>query len=143
MLLLIGGCSPRDARRSLYPSGSENYRLLRDTDLCSELPIFADRDPKSMIGTILDGAKSYRDPRTGLEFRAIRVLTFRGGQRVKQWYPRNTLVGRVFILRNDPTLGNCSYWLEVEQDAAQEFSGAFRRREQLKYSPPLRTGGTQ
>lgn len=113
ILLGSGGCShPADPRHKMYPKGMEHYRLLRDGEFCSELPLFAAPDPKTMLGTVLDGAQHYIDPQTGRQIRAIRLLTVVDGKRVDRWYPRQTLVGSAYVLRQDSHFGSCGYWLD-------------------------------
>jgi hypothetical protein len=115
VLGLIGCNQSVDPRHKMYPKGVQYYRLLKEGDFCSELPLFAQPDPNTMIGTVLDGAQRYVDPRTGRELRAILVLTVVNNKRVDRWYPREKLVGSVYVLRNDPSFGNCGYWLDEEK----------------------------
>jgi hypothetical protein len=113
LVLMVVGCRrAADARASAYPRGAANYRQLNDTDFCSELPLFVRPNPDTMIGTVLDGAEQYIDPKTGQRFRAISVLTVVNGQRVDRWYRREQLVGHVYVLTTDPRLNNCGYWLD-------------------------------
>jgi hypothetical protein len=104
-----------DPRHARFPNGAARYRLLRDADFCGELPLFAKADPKTMIGTVLDGAQHYVDPKTGHEFRAISVLTVVEGRRVDRWYRREKLVGHVYVLENDPRFRSCAYWFDEEK----------------------------
>ena len=114
--LVLGACAgPVDPRSAQFPEGSDNYRLLNDADFCSELPLFEQPDPITMIGTVLEGARYYTKPGTNEHFRAVSVLTLVKGKRVDRWYRRIDLVGRVFVLKNDPRLTNCHYWLEEEK----------------------------
>ncbi len=116
VLLILTACTQvGDPRQSMHPKGVEHYRLLQDSDFCGELPLFAGPDPKTMIGTVLDGAVHYIDPKTGKEFRAISVFTVVNGRRVDRWYRRDKLVGHVYVLKNDPRFGNCGYWLDEEK----------------------------
>ena len=116
LLASLNACSRAgDPRHSNYPEGAEHYRLLEETDFCGELPLFAGTDPKTMIGTVLDGAQRYVDPRSGRELRAIRVLTVMNDRRVDRWYARGKLVGHVYVLRDDPHFTRCGYWLEREE----------------------------
>jgi hypothetical protein len=114
-LVLVAGCVQVDPRSRLYPTGAERYRLLRDGDFCSELALFARPEPASMIGTVLDGASSYTDPRTGSRFRAVSVFTVVKGKRVDRWYRRDALVDNIYVFADDPRLKRCSYWLEREE----------------------------
>ncbi len=115
LILTIAACNGGDPRHSRFPRRAEHYRLLRDTDFCGELPLFAQADPRTMIGTVLDGAQRYIDPQTGREFRAISVLTIVNSKRVDRWYRRERLVGHVYVLTNDPRLNECGYWLDEEK----------------------------
>jgi hypothetical protein len=103
-----------DPRWSRFPKGASHYRHMRDTDFCGELPLFAEADPTTMIGTVLDGARRYTDPKTGRQFRAVTVLAVVNGKRVDHWYRREKLVGHVYVLKNDPSFGHCGYWSEIE-----------------------------
>lgn len=104
-----------DPRHARFPKGAGHYRLLKDTDFCGELPLFAKADPETMIGTVLDGAQRYVDPKTGREFRAISVLTVVNDRRVDRWYRREKLVGHVYVLKNDPRFTSCGYWFDEEK----------------------------
>lgn len=115
LLLWIGCSRSGDPRKQMFPEGAEHYRVLKDSDFCGELPLFAEADPDTMIGTVLDGAQRYIDPKTGREFRAVSVMTVINGERVDRWYRREELVGHVYVLRNDQHLGNCGYWLDREE----------------------------
>ena len=102
----------------MFPKGAEQFRLLRDSDFCGELPLFAKPNSKSMIGTVLDGAQHYVDPKTGHQFHAISVLTVVNGDRVDRWYRREKLVGHVYVLKSDPHFTSCGYWLDREEPVA-------------------------
>jgi hypothetical protein len=115
MLGLCGCTRPFDPRHVQFPKGSENYRLLGEADLCGELPLFERPDPQTMVGTVLEGARYYTKPETGEQFRAVSVLTIVKGRRVDRWFRRADLVGRIYVLKNDPRLKNCHYWLEEEK----------------------------
>jgi hypothetical protein len=113
-LLCLSACG-RDPRHRLYATDPGAYRLLREGDFCSELPLFTKPDRRSMIGTVLDGAKRYIDPKSGREFPAVAVFTTVGGRRVDRWFRRDKLVGHVYVLKNDPSLGRCGYWMDREE----------------------------
>lgn len=112
VIMTIGCDRSRDPRAARFPASPDNYRLLKDSDFCGGLPLFSTPDPATMIGTVLDGAREYVDPRTDGRFPAIRVLSVVHGKRVDRWYRRDQLVGRVWVLSNDPRFGRCGYWFE-------------------------------
>src|ERR1700759_5751761 len=115
LLALLLACGRRDPRSSIYPRERKNYRLLKDVDFCGELALFAEPDPTTMIGTVLDGAQHYVDPTTGKEFKAVSVLPVIDGKRVDRWYRRDALVRHVYMYKGDPDLRDCNYWLDREE----------------------------
>ena len=100
--------TPQRQRKSVEKPGASGFRQFAPTDYCTGLSVYRTPDVSEQVGTLVEGYRRYRDPKSGKVFQAVMVSSLATGHVTGIWMSPNQL-SQLFVDRADTALHDCAW----------------------------------